>query len=142
MLGHRGAAVRSCPSISSRTDAVLSCDGKGSTVVRAEAVHLNFAKLNGLVPAVVQHYQTRDVLMVGFMNEEAWALTRAKGLVTFWSRERKTLWTKGETSGNVLRVKRLWADCDNDTLLIEAEPAGPVCHTGHASCFFEELAHD
>lgn len=111
-------------------------------MLRAEEVQLNFAKLNGLLPAVVQHHQTREVLMVGFMNEAAWALTRDKGLVTFWSRDRKRLWTKGETSGNVLRVKRIWTDCDSDTLLIEADPAGPVCHTGSPSCFFRELAGD
>lgn len=109
-------------------------------MMRATEVRLDFEKLNGLLPAVVQHHQTREILMVGFMNPDAWELTRKKGLVTFWSRERKTLWTKGETSGNVLRVKRIWTDCDSDTLLIEADPAGPVCHTGRASCFFEELA--
>jgi len=111
-------------------------------MIRAEGVQLNFAKLNGLLPAVVQHYQTREVLMVGFMNEDAWAKTRQKGLVTFWSRERKTLWTKGETSGHVLQVKRIWTDCDNDTLLIEADPAGPVCHTGSPTCFFQEIGDD
>ncbi len=111
-------------------------------MVRAEAVQLNFSKFHGLVPAVIQHHQTREVLMVGFMNEEAWAATRQKGLVTFWSRERKTLWTKGETSGNVLRVKRIWTDCDDDTLLIEVDPAGPVCHTGNQSCFFREIGDD
>src|SRR5207237_5803080 len=108
-------------------------------MIRAEDAPLNFAKMNGLLPAVVQHHQTRDVLMVGFMNPDAWSLTRTKGLVTFWSRDRQTLWTKGETSGNVLRVKRVWTDCDNDTLLIEADPAGPVCHTGQSTCFFQEL---
>jgi len=108
-------------------------------MIRAEELQLNFAKMNGLLPAVVQHHQTHDVLMVGFMNAEAWSLTREKGLVTFWSRERQALWTKGETSGNVLRVKRVWTDCDSDTLLIEADPAGPVCHTGEPSCFFQEV---
>lgn len=108
-------------------------------MIRAETVQLNFDKLNGLVPAVVQHHQTREMLMVGFMNPEAWELTLRNGLVTFWSRERKALWTKGETSGNVLRVMRLWADCDNDTVLIEADPAGPVCHTGQPTCFFREV---
>ena len=108
-------------------------------MIRAEVVQLNFAKMNGLLPAVVQHHQTHAVLMVGFMNSDAWQRTQEKGLVTFWSRERKTLWTKGETSGNVLRVKRVWTDCDQDTLLIEADPAGPVCHTGADSCFFEEI---
>lgn len=108
-------------------------------MVRAEEVQLNFAKMNGLLPAVVQHHQTREVLMVGFMNADAWATTLEKGLVTFWSRERRVLWTKGETSGNVLRVQRIWTDCDNDTLVIEADPAGPVCHTGSPSCFFQQV---
>lgn len=109
-------------------------------MIRAETVQLNFDKLNGLVPAVVQHHQSREVLMVGFMNPEAWELTLRRGLVTFWSRERQTLWTKGETSGNVLRVIRIWADCDSDTVLVEADPTGPVCHTGQPSCFFQEVA--
>ncbi|HUX87906.1 MAG TPA: phosphoribosyl-AMP cyclohydrolase [Chloroflexota bacterium] len=109
-------------------------------MIRAEDVTLNFSKLNGLLPVVVQHHENRDVLMVGFMNEDAWAMTRQKRMVTFWSRERKVLWTKGETSGNVLRVKRVWTDCDSDTLLIEADPAGPTCHTGAPSCFFQEIA--
>jgi|SRR5579875_281438 phosphoribosyl-ATP pyrophosphohydrolase/phosphoribosyl-AMP cyclohydrolase len=111
-------------------------------MVRADSVQLDFGKMNGLVPVVVQHYQSRDVLMVGFMNEEAWARTREIGLVTFWSRDRKTLWTKGETSGHVLRVKRIWTDCDADTLLIEVDPAGPVCHTGRPGCFYEEVTRD
>lgn len=109
-------------------------------MIRADTVRLNFDKLNGLVPAVVQHHHTREVLMVGFMNPDAWEATLEKGLVTFWSRERKVLWTKGETSGNVLRVTRIWTDCDDDTLLIEADPAGPVCHTGQPTCFFQEVA--
>lgn len=108
-------------------------------MIRAEEVALNFAKMNGLLPVVVQHHQSRDILMVGFMNQDAWETTRRKGLVTFWSREHKTLWTKGETSGNVLRVRRVWTDCDSDTLLIEADPAGPTCHTGRESCFFQEI---
>jgi phosphoribosyl-ATP pyrophosphohydrolase/phosphoribosyl-AMP cyclohydrolase len=108
-------------------------------MVRAQEVQLDFAKMNGLLPAVVQHYQTHEVLMVGFMNAAAWATTRDTGLVTFWSRQRRVLWTKGETSGNVLRVKRIWTDCDNDTLVIEAEPTGPVCHTGSPSCFFQQI---
>lgn len=109
-------------------------------MIRANDVRLNFEKFHGLLPAVVQHHQTNEVLMVGFMNPEAWAMTLRKGLVTFWSRERQVLWTKGETSGNVLRLVRVWADCDSDTLLIAAEPAGPVCHTGQPNCFFTELS--
>jgi len=100
---------------------------------------LDFAKQGGLVPAVVQDAQTRQVLMLGFMNEEAWRKTLESGLVTFWSRTRRTLWTKGETSGNHLRVQRIWLDCDADSVLIEAEPKGPTCHTGETSCFYTEI---
>ncbi len=78
--------------------------------------------------------------MLGFMNEEAWEKTRQSGHVTFWSRTRNRLWTKGETSGNYLDVRRVWVDCDDDTILIEADPHGPTCHTGEKSCFFRELA--
>lgn len=108
-------------------------------MIRADGLNLNFTKLNGLLPAVVQHHQTGDVLMVGFMNREAWEATLRKGLVTFWSRERQVLWTKGETSGNVLKVERIFVDCDADTLLIAAEPVGPTCHTGNPSCFYQEV---
>ncbi len=100
---------------------------------------LDFDKQGGLVPAVVQDHTTREVLMVGFMNREAWEKTVHTGLVTFWSRTRQTLWTKGETSGNSLQVRRLWVDCDNDTVLAEVDPRGPTCHTGARSCFFEEI---
>ena len=77
--------------------------------------------------------------MVGFMNEAAWRRCRETGLVTFWSRTRQTLWTKGETSGDVLRIKRTLVDCDGDTVLFLADPAGPTCHTGERSCFFREM---
>ena len=100
---------------------------------------LDFDKQGGLVPAIVQDHRTKEVLMVGFMNPEAWEKTVRTGMVTFWSRTRQTLWTKGETSGNFLRVERLWIDCDQDTVLVEAEPKGPTCHTGARSCFFEEV---
>jgi phosphoribosyl-ATP pyrophosphohydrolase/phosphoribosyl-AMP cyclohydrolase len=98
---------------------------------------MDFSKLNGLIPAVIQDAETRDVLMVGFMNEAALARTRATGYVTFYSRTRRSLWTKGETSGNRLAVLRMYADCDQDTLLIQVkrEGAGIVCHTGTVSCF-------
>ena len=99
---------------------------------------LDFAKGDGLVPAIVQHWLTGEVLMLGYMNAEALAATRASGLVTIHSRSKGRLWTKGESSGNVLRVKRLYADCDADTLLVLAEPAGPTCHTGSRSCFGED----
>ncbi len=93
----------------------------------------------GLVPAVVQDATTGTVLMMAWMNAESLALTRATGLVTFWSRSRQALWKKGETSGNVLRLVEIRLDCDADTLLIRAEPAGPACHTGTTTCFFTVL---
>ena len=103
---------------------------------------MNFDKLNGLVPAVVQDDESGEVLMVGFMNEEALDLTRATGYVTFFSRTRGTLWTKGETSGNRLAVRQVFVDCDEDTVLlrVERQGSGLVCHTGQRSCFFRELA--
>jgi len=96
---------------------------------------INFNKGNGLVPAVIQDSTTLQVLMVGFMNEEAFEKTVREGIVTFFSRSKSRLWTKGETSGNYLTVIEITADCDNDSLLIMVEPAGPVCHTGNNSCF-------
>jgi phosphoribosyl-ATP pyrophosphohydrolase/phosphoribosyl-AMP cyclohydrolase len=100
--------------------------------------NIDFNKCNGLVPAVIQDYTTLQVLMTGFMNREALSLTISEGKVTFFSRSRNRLWTKGETSGNFLYVKEITADCDNDTILIKVEPAGPVCHTGSKSCFGDE----
>lgn len=99
---------------------------------------VDFAKGNGLVPAIVQDAVTRRVLMLGYMNEEALHITKERGLVTFWSRSRQKLWTKGETSGNYLQVRDILEDCDGDTLLIKAIPTGPVCHTGADTCFDEE----
>lgn len=103
---------------------------------------MDYSKLDGLIPAVVQDSTSLEVLMVGFMNEEALAETRRTGLVTFFSRTRGQLWTKGETSGNKLRVDRLLVDCDDDTLLVLATRLGDgnVCHTGERTCFFKELA--
>lgn len=100
---------------------------------------MDFSKLDGLIPAVVQDYATREVLMVGFMNQEAWDITRRTGYVTFFSRTRNKLWTKGETSGNKLAVKDVLIDCDEDTLLVMAERLGDgnVCHTGERTCFFQ-----
>jgi phosphoribosyl-AMP cyclohydrolase len=100
---------------------------------------MDFSKLDGLIPAVVQDATTGEVLMVGFMNERAWHLTQETGYVTFFSRTRNTLWTKGETSGNRLAVAQLLVDCDQDTVLIKAhrEGDGNVCHTGARSCFIE-----
>ena len=101
---------------------------------------MDFSKLDGLVPAVVQDARTREVLMVGFMNDEALAKTRATGFATFFSRTRNSLWTKGETSGNRLKVDRLLVDCDDDTvlLLVWCLGDGNVCHTGQRTCFFKE----
>ena len=101
-------------------------------------MRLNFEKYkDGLVPAVVQDVVTRNVLMVGFMNQAALDKTIADNIVCFYSRSKKSLWTKGETSGNYLHVKSILHDCDNDTLLIKVRPEGPVCHTGADSCFGE-----
>ena len=92
---------------------------------------------DGLVPAIVQDAISKKVLMLGFMNEEAFAKTEAERKVTFFSRSKQRLWTKGETSNNFLLVKEIISDCDNDTLLIKASPTGPVCHTGNDTCFNE-----
>jgi phosphoribosyl-AMP cyclohydrolase / phosphoribosyl-ATP pyrophosphohydrolase len=100
-------------------------------------MRLNFEKLDGLVPCVVQDAQSHVVLMVGFMNEEAYTKTLKEKRVTFFSRSKQQLWTKGETSGNYLEVMDVLTDCDNDTVLIKAQPAGPVCHTGADTCFNE-----
>ncbi|MEM1042861.1 MAG: bifunctional phosphoribosyl-AMP cyclohydrolase/phosphoribosyl-ATP diphosphatase HisIE [Bacteroidota bacterium] len=101
----------------------------------ADLDRLDFAKGDGLVPAIVQDAATRRVLMLGYMDRTAAQQTLATGLVTFWSRSRETLWTKGETSGHTLRLRSLHLDCDSDALLALAEPAGPTCHTGAVSCF-------
>ncbi len=89
----------------------------------------------GLLPAIIQDARTRKVLMLGYMNREAFEKSAAEGLVTFYSRTRGCLWTKGETSGNFLHIKKMYKDCDSDTLLIEAIPDGPTCHRGTLSCF-------
>jgi len=100
---------------------------------------IDFKKYHdGLVPAVIQDFKTQKVLMLGFMNDEAVKKTEASGLVTFYSRSRKRLWTKGEESGNYLQLRQMLIDCDNDTLLIKAEPKGPVCHTGADTCWSEK----
>ena len=98
---------------------------------------LQFDKLNGLVPAVIQHFEDGTVLMVGFMNREAVEQTLKDRQVIFWSRTKQRLWKKGETSGNILHVVSVVPDCDNDSLLIKAKPSGPVFHTGERSCFPE-----
>jgi phosphoribosyl-ATP pyrophosphohydrolase/phosphoribosyl-AMP cyclohydrolase len=97
---------------------------------------------DGLAPAVIQDFNTHKVLMLGFMNEEALRLTQQTGKVTFYSRSKKRLWTKGEESGNFLEVKTIAVDCDNDSLLIQAHPLGPVCHTGADTCWGEKNHSD
>ena len=109
------------------------------TVSTASIEGLRFDE-QGLIPAVVQDADSGLVLMVAYMSRESLERTLASGDVHFWSRSRKTIWRKGETSGNVLRLRSLAADCDRDCLLVRAEPAGPACHTGERSCFFETLA--
>jgi phosphoribosyl-AMP cyclohydrolase len=105
---------------------------------------VDFSKLQGLVPAVIQDVESGEVLMVGFMNDEALAITQRTGFATFFSRSRGKLWTKGETSGNRLEVVQLLVDCDDDSLLVRVKRLGDgnVCHTGERSCFYRELARD
>ena len=102
---------------------------------------MDFSKLDGLIPAVIQDDESNEVLMVGFMNREALDKTRASGFATFFSRTRSTLWMKGETSGNRLQVQRILTDCDDDTVLVRVKRLGQgnVCHTGKRTCFFREL---
>ena len=106
-------------------------------------MEIDFEKMQGLVPAIIQDAETRQVLMLGYMNRKAYDITINTGKVTFWSRTRKTTWTKGETSGNYLTVVDIKNYCDNDTLLIRVNPVGPVCHTGTDTCWGEknELIH-
>ena len=99
---------------------------------------IDFEKMGGLVPAIIQDAETRNVLMLGFMNKEAYEKTVATGHVTFWSRTRQTLWTKGETSGHFLNLMDMKIDCDNDTLLVRVHPVGPTCHKGTDTCWGEE----
>lgn len=103
-------------------------------------MNIDFSKENGLVPVVIQDNNTLQVLMVGYMNEEAFDKTGKERKVTFFSRSKNRLWTKGETSGNFLYVEEILSDCDNDSILIKVRPAGPVCHTGSTACFGEETA--
>lgn len=97
---------------------------------------------NGLIPVVVQDVQDGTVLMVAWMNAESLAKTCQSGLACFWSRSRRQIWTKGETSGNFLHVREIRVDCDADTLLLRVEPDGPACHTGHRTCFYRNLPPD
>jgi len=106
-------------------------------------IELDFDKMGGLVPAIAQDYQTGEVLMVAFMNKEAWELTVKTGIVHYWSRSRSELWKKGETSGNIQEVKEIRIDCDNDCVLVKVRQVGDVaCHTGFRSCFYRVLDGD
>ena len=100
-------------------------------------MNIDFEKTDGLVPAIIQDNTTRNVLMLGYMNREAYEKTMATGKVTFWSRSRNCLWTKGETSGNFLNLIDIKVDCDNDTLLVRVNPTGPACHLGTDTCWGE-----
>ena len=93
----------------------------------------------GLIPAIAQDADTGEVLMLGYMNEEALRQTLSSGEAWFYSRSRKKLWHKGETSGNRIKVRSVWKDCDSDTILVKAKATGPVCHTGNKTCFFQQL---
>lgn len=101
-------------------------------------LNLDFDKVNGLIPAIVQDVESNLVLMLGYMNQEALDKTLETKLVTFFSRTKKRIWTKGETSGHYLHLDSITVDCDNDTLLVKAKPVGPVCHTGNDTCFDEK----
>ena len=105
-------------------------------------MEIDFKKMDGLVPAIIQDARTKNVLMLGFMNEEAYKKTIETGKVTFWSRSRKCLWTKGETSGNFLNLVSIKNDCDNDTLLVRVNPVGPVCHKGTDTCWAEDNVYE
>ena len=103
-------------------------------------VNLNFNKINGLVPAIVQDYETGEILMLAFMNQEAWEATLSTGKATYFSRSGQKLWVKGETSGNLQIVKEILVDCDEDTVLLKVEQrGGAACHTGYRSCFYRKM---
>jgi phosphoribosyl-ATP pyrophosphohydrolase/phosphoribosyl-AMP cyclohydrolase len=108
------------------------------TDLKTDMNQIDFAKGNGLVPVVIQDDRTLQVLMVGYMNEEAFRITEKEKIVTFFSRSKNRLWTKGETSGNYLTTVDIVTDCDNDSILIKVIPSGPVCHTGSTACFGDE----
>ena len=102
---------------------------------------LNFNE-KGLIPAIIQDADTGEVLMLGYMNEESLRKTLATGEAWFYSRSRKKLWHKGETSGNIIKVVKIWRDCENNSLLVKGHPTGPVCNTGNRNCFFSELTEE
>jgi len=100
----------------------------------------NFEKSGGLIPAIVQDAETKDVLMLAYMNKDSWEATLQSGKATFWSRSRQKLWLKGESSGNVQMIKNIFIDCDDDTILLQVDQlGGAACHTGHRSCFYRKL---
>ena len=107
-------------------------------------IQLDFAKAaDGLVPAIVQDWQSGEVLMLAYMNEAAWRLTLETGLATYWSRSRQQLWLKGESSGNVQKIREIRVDCDEDTVLLKVEQVGgAACHTGYCSCFYRRVEDD
>lgn len=106
-------------------------------------IKIDFDKMSGLLPAIIQDNDTGEVLMLGFMNPEAWEMTLKTGKATFYSRTRNTLWIKGETSGHVQQVKEIRVDCDNDTVLLKvAQIGGAACHTGYKSCFFRKIENN
>ena len=103
-------------------------------------IKLDFNKTGGLVPAIVQDYQTGEILMLAYMNPDAFDATLSTGKATYYSRSRQTLWVKGETSGNIQRIKEIYIDCDDDTVLLKVEQlGGAACHTGHRSCFYKKV---
>jgi phosphoribosyl-AMP cyclohydrolase len=112
--------------------------GEGDVMIKPD-----FEKQGGLVPVIAQDHKTGKVLMIAFMNQEAWELTRSTGIVHYWSRSRKKLWKKGESSGNIQEVKEIRIDCDNDALLIKVKQVGgAACHDGYLSCFYRVIEGD
>ena len=108
--------------------------------MKANMITPDFAKSGGLIPAIVQDAETKEVLMLAYMNNQSWEATLKTGKATYWSRSRQSLWMKGESSGNVQLVKSIFIDCDNDTILLQVEQlGGAACHTGHKSCFYRKL---
>jgi phosphoribosyl-AMP cyclohydrolase len=121
----------------------MSLDEEARSQTREDAMQLDFTKSDGLIPAIIQDDSSGDVLMLGFMNEVAFAETQRTQEVVFFSRSRNRLWKKGESSGHVLQVREIRIDCDADSLLIRVTPIGPgVCHEGYRSCFFRSIAND
>ena len=102
-------------------------------------IKLDFEKTGGIIPVITQDYENGEVLMLAYMNQESWELTCQTGIAHYWSRSRKTLWKKGESSGHIQKVKKIFVDCDDDTLLIKVEQHGAACHTGYRSCFYRQI---